>query len=136
MQKKTLTNEEVDFYRRNGYLIVPDVLTAEQLADVRAAVDDAYSTKLEGHDLMGRNERYDQTFLQKINLWQVRDGIHRHTFSRVLAGMARQLCGARAVRLWHDQVLVKPGGGLPSPYHQDLPYWPMMEDAALTCWTA
>lgn len=133
-----LTEEQVRFYRENGYLVVPNVLTPEELESIRASVDDAYSRKYEAaHDNTGRNAAYDAVFHQKVNLWQVHDGIRKHTFNPRIAAMARQLMGVPAVRLWHDQTLVKPPGNpMATPIHQDLPYWPMADEEAITAWTA
>lgn len=135
---RPLSEEQVQFYRANGYLVVPNVLTTEELAGIRIAVEDAYSRKYEvDHDNVGRNPAYDAVFHQKVNLWQVHDGIREHTFNPRIAAMARQLMGVSAVRLWHDQTLVKPPGNpKATPIHQDLPYWPMESDEAITAWTA
>jgi ectoine hydroxylase-related dioxygenase (phytanoyl-CoA dioxygenase family) len=133
-----LNEEQVQFYRENGYLVVPNVLSPEELANIREAVDDAYSRRYESaHDNTGRDERYDAVFHQKVNLWQVHEGIRRHTFDKRIAAMARQLLDVPALRLWHDQTLVKqPGAPTPTPFHQDLPYWPMVDEPAITAWTA
>jgi ectoine hydroxylase-related dioxygenase (phytanoyl-CoA dioxygenase family) len=138
MHKVTLTEDQLHFYREQGYLIVPDVWTPNELESIRSAVDEAYVMRFDNaHDSVGSNPQYDQVFQQKVNLWQVHEGIRRHTFSPKLAELARQITGADAIRLWHDQTLVKqPGGNLPTPYHQDLTYWPMIQDGALTAWTA
>ncbi|HEY3412335.1 MAG TPA: phytanoyl-CoA dioxygenase family protein [Armatimonadota bacterium] len=132
-----LSIEALGFYRTNGYVVVENFLTPAELADISAAVDDAYAKHYSyEHDNVGANPAYDAVFLQKVNLWQVHEGIRRHTFSPKLAACARQLLEAGAVRIWHDQTLVKEPNSLPTPFHQDLPYWPMIEDTALTAWTA
>jgi len=47
------------------------------------------------------------------------------------------LARAKAVRLWHDHALIKPHvDSRPSPWHQDLPYWPHAEARSLSCWLA
>lgn len=41
------------------------------------------------------------------------------------------------VRLWHDQALIKNAGdSKETDWHQDLPYWPMAQPGALSCWLA
>lgn len=132
-----LTDERVDFYDRYGYVVVPGLLTQEELADIRRSVDEAYQTRYEfAHDNVGGNPEYDAVFLQKVNLWQVHEGIRRHTFRPSLAACSRRLLSADRVRVWHDQTLVKEPNSLPTPFHQDLPYWPMEQEGALTAWTA
>ena len=133
-----LSEQDVQFYRENGYVPVHNVLTPEELAGIRAAVDDAYSQKYSSeHDNTGRDPRYDAVFHQKVNLWQIHEGIRKHTFNERIAAMARQLLDVPALRVWHDQTLVKPPGApMPTPFHQDLPYWPMADEPAITAWTA
>ncbi|MCL5270486.1 MAG: phytanoyl-CoA dioxygenase family protein, partial [bacterium] len=42
-----------------------------------------------------------------------------------------------SIRLFHDHALLKmPGDSKPTPWHQDLPYWPMNEPGALSIWIA
>jgi ectoine hydroxylase-related dioxygenase (phytanoyl-CoA dioxygenase family) len=133
-----LSEEQIASYQRNGYIQLLDVLSKDDLADARAAVARVLDHALDrGHDLSGQNAEYDKVFVQKINLWQVDEGIRRHTFSPKLAEIARRLTRASHVRLWHDQVLVKnPGDSKPSPWHQDFPYWPIREIGGLSCWMA
>jgi len=55
-------------------------------------------------------------------------------FSRRLAGIAAQLLGVHAVRLYHDQALYKePSGGI-TPWHADQYYWPLSSDRCVTIW--
>jgi phytanoyl-CoA hydroxylase len=133
-----LNEERKAFYSENGYVVVPNVLTQDELADVREAVDKAYSGTLDtSHDNIGKDEAFDAIFHQKVNLWQLSEGIRRHTFNSRLARIARALLEVPDVRLWHDQCLVKPPGkGQATPVHQDLPYWPMLDPEAITAWTA
>lgn len=138
MSHYPLTEEQIEFYQQNGYAQLLDVLTAEELENVRQAVDEAMTKRLEkAFDRVGHNPEYDKVFHQKVNLWREHEGIKRFTFSPKLAEIARRLARAQRIRLWHDHALVKmPGDSKPSPWHQDLPYWPMNEAGALSCWMA
>jgi hypothetical protein len=41
--------------------------------------------------------------------------------------MIAQLMGTDTVRVWHDQVQIKPARiGGPTVWHQDHPYWPVI----------
>lgn len=133
-----VTEEQVHFYQENGYVQLHNVLTGEELEQVREAVRVIFEAKIDAaHDMSGRNPEYDKVFAQRINLWELHEGIRRHTFNPKLAQMARRLSCAPWVRLWHDQTLIKnPGDSKPSAWHQDWPYWPMRETGALSCWVA
>ena len=132
-----ISEEQVQFYQQNGYIQLLNVLTAQELAQARAAVEHAMSVQLDqSHDVTGDAE-YRKVFVQKVNLWQVLPDVKAYVFSHKLAEIARRLARAKQVRLWHDQVLVKmPGDSKASAWHQDIPYWPMHEDGSLSCWMA
>jgi phytanoyl-CoA hydroxylase len=137
-QDYPISEEQVRFYQENGYVQLHDVLTAEELEQIRAAVAEVFALKIdEAHDMSTRDPEYARVFTQKINLWELHEGVRRHTFSPKLATIALRLSGAPWVRLWHDHTLVKqPGPSKASAWHQDWPYWPMRETGALSCWMA
>jgi ectoine hydroxylase-related dioxygenase (phytanoyl-CoA dioxygenase family) len=132
-----ITDEQVQFYQENGYVQLFDVLTPAELQAARTAIDEALQMQMDRrHDLNG-DPKHDRIFLQLVNLWEVHPGMRRYVLSHKLAEIARRLSRARRVRLWHDHALVKmPGDSKPSAWHQDLPYWPMEEAGALSCWMA
>lgn len=135
MNEYPLSDEQVRFYRDNGYIQLHDVLTPEELADIRGAMDALIEAQKQRHQQ--DKSDYSRIFLQMVNLWRVDEGIRRFTLNRKLGEIARKLAGADRMRLWHDHALVKmPGDSRVTPWHQDLVYWPMNEDGALSCWMA
>lgn len=56
---------------------------------------------------------------------------------RELGEMAASLLGSRSVSIIEDQLLCKPGHGLPVNMHQDRSYWPFSSSHNMvTCWIA
>jgi ectoine hydroxylase-related dioxygenase (phytanoyl-CoA dioxygenase family) len=133
-----ISKEQVHFYEENGYIQLLDVLTPQELEQVRAALDEVMALQLDQqHDLSRGRPDYERIFVQKVNLWQVHPAMRQYVFNPKLAEIARRLARAPRIRLWHDHALVKmPGDSKPSAWHQDLPYWPMQESGALSCWMA
>src|SRR5918911_4334506 len=133
-----ISEAQVRFYEENGYIQLLDVLTPQELEQVRAALDEVMAMQLDQqHDLSRGRPDYERIFVQKVNLWQVHPGMRQYVLSPKLAEIARRLAGTPRVRLWHDHALIKmPGDSKPSAWHQDLPYWPMNEPGALSCWMA
>jgi phytanoyl-CoA hydroxylase len=132
-----LTAEQVEFYRRNGYVRLPDVLTPEELDAARRGVDEAVRKREELSQSNLVDSDYARVFVQMVNLWQVSDILRPCVLSAKLASIAKRLSGFQSVRLWHDHALVKmPGDSKPSPWHQDLPYWPHDRSGSLSCWMA
>lgn len=131
--------DQVKFYQENGYIRIPDVLSPDELEQVRAdlsAANEARRTKPVVNNEKPLN-RYDAIFEQMVNLWVDSEGMRRITCSRRLAEIARRLTGVARIRLWHDHSLIKmPHTNQPSPWHQDWVYWPMNQTGALSCWLA
>jgi len=133
---KTLVSEElIEKFRRDGFVVVPSLLTVKELDDFGAAVDRAVADrKRNDHRSLEEKSLYEQSFMQCINLWEDHPGVLRLTFHRAIAAAAAKLIGVPRLRLWHDQALYKEPGGRFTEPHQDQPYWPMDEIDTLTAW--
>lgn len=70
-------------------------------------------------------------------LWLYSNEFRRALRKTPLAAAAAQMMGAIRVRLFYDQVLTKePGESHRTPWHQDLPYWPVSGAQILSFWVA
>lgn len=55
----------------------------------------------------------------------------------VLPGVAAQLMGGETTRFYYDQLFVKePGTQAPTPWHNDLPFWPFRGNDLISLWVA
>ena len=134
-----VTKEQIEFYQENGYIQLPEVLSKEEVRDLRsiltAATRDRKRRYAKGQIQV--NPRYEKVFVQMVNLWEDYEAIRPFVRSRRFAEIARKLTQSRAVRLWHDHALIKPAlDGAETQWHQDFPYWPMNEPGALSLWLA
>jgi len=134
-----ITREQVDQYQQNGFIQLPDVLSQDEVRDLRKILSQAVRDRKKRY-LRGQvqvNPRYEQVFVQMVNLWEDYEDIRPYVFSHRLAEIARRLTKSRSVRLWHDHALIKPAlDGKETQWHQDFPYWPMKEPGALSIWLA
>jgi len=131
----SLTPQLVSDFQRDGFVVVPGLLSPEELARYGAAVDAAVGARSR-HDTraLGEKSLYEQSFVQCQNLWEDRPDVRPLTFHPVLGETAARLLGVDAVRLWHDQALYKEAGGRETDPHQDHPYWPIVETNTVTAW--
>lgn len=131
----TLTPRLVDDFQRDGFVVVPDLLSADELRRFGAAVDEGVARRSR-HDARTVAEKtpYEQSFIQCQNLWEDCEEVRPLTFHPVIAETAARLLGVGAVRLWHDQALYKEAGGRETDPHQDQPYWPIVETSTITAW--
>ncbi len=128
-------NNLIEQFRRDGFVVIADLLTNEELDRFGSAVDRAVAerTRRDKRTLEEKNP-YQQSFIQCINLWEDNPAVLPLTFHRAIAQTAAALLGVPALRLWHDQALYKEAGGRFTEPHQDQPYWPMDELDTITAW--
>lgn len=131
---KTLPREQVDYFRRNGHILLRHILSREELAVYEPVITGAaerYNTerrKLEDRDTYGK------AFLQIMNLWRHDEGVKKFVLAKRFARIAADLMGVKNVRLYHDQALFKEAGGGPTPWHMDQYYWPLDTTNTVTMW--
>jgi ectoine hydroxylase-related dioxygenase (phytanoyl-CoA dioxygenase family) len=128
-----LTTEEVEAFWRDGYLVGPVLLDAEEVASLRSAVDRVHGGDLEGdgaYPLFGRVLGDPDTGAARTVMygWRVNEVIRRLVCGPKLAAMAAAILRTPRVRLWQDQVISKPpttGDRADGTigFHQDYPYW-------------
>jgi ectoine hydroxylase-related dioxygenase (phytanoyl-CoA dioxygenase family) len=125
----------VDAFRRDGFVVVPGLLTPEEIDRYGKLVDAAVERRTrEGLRPLGERSRYEQSFLQVINLWEDFPEVRPLTFHPRITATAARLLGVERLRLWHDQALYKEAGGRETDAHQDQPYWPIAETDTITAW--
>ena len=118
---------EVDFYRENGYVLVRRVFDADEVEEMRAAIDRILETvAATEHDRSHTWAGVDQSLqLKGFHDLTYHDGV----FTRMVAHprlveVLKELIGP-SVQLHHTKMLVKPPEqGAPFPMHQDYPYFP------------
>jgi phytanoyl-CoA hydroxylase len=136
-----VTSQEIQFYQDNGYVIIDDFLSADELEIWRTAVTEAVANRADrkladGRMRDGNNEYYDRVFVQRINLWTDHDGMRQIMLDPRLGKLATQLAGVDGIRIWHDQALIKPAWGNPTAWHLDNPYWSFSSRDAISIWVA
>jgi phytanoyl-CoA hydroxylase len=146
--KCELTTEQIQFYQTNGFIVIEDFLSAEELTQWRAAVTEAVKErngiKMPGKDAKlgmddGINEDaayFSQVFDQLLNLWQTNDKVKDIMLDERIGKMAAQLSGASGIRIWHDQALIKRPWANPTSWHLDTPFWSFSDRKALSIWVA
>src|SRR6266849_2472351 len=135
-----LSEEQLEFFRENGYLKGVRILSDEQVEVLRAELEQLMDSAHPGRNLFHEyhsNESTDpkRVVFHALGAWRVLPGFHDLLWNPAFLVPASQLLGG-PVRFWHDQLFCKPArhGGVVA-WHQDYSYWtrtkPMQH---LTCW--
>lgn len=143
MQNPTiiLSEAQIAFFQREGYLAIPAITTPEEVERLIGIYDHLFAIKAgreEGnqYDLAGTDEDDKEAAVPQI--------VHPSKYAQELANIlywvnaraiAAQLLGPQ-VEMQSDHAIMKPpGSGAPTPWHQDEAYWrPDLEHSALTIW--
>ena len=133
-------NDQIEFYRENGFLIIDDFLNGSELTSWRDAVDAAV-TQFVNRDDMYHNQRggdsyYGNVFVQCVNLWKTSEKVKALILDPALGRMAADLAGTSGVRLYHDHAMVKQPWANPTNFHVDNPYDPFYSHQAIMFWIA
>ncbi len=125
-----------DEYRRNGHAILRGVASAKELEVVRPLIRTNVDDVAQKKNTQGRISDYSTLFTQVTNVWRLNDIVRAFILAKRFAGLAAELMGVPAVRLYHDQALIKEPGGKATPWHQDHYYWPLATEHMVTMWMA
>jgi len=139
-----VTPEQIASYRRDGFVVHHNLLTAGELPELRAAVDEAVASlgkrRVAASDNPWDVEKdegyYEQVFTQKLNLWKINSTIKRFMLAPEIGRMIRELSGIPGFRLWHDQALIKEPFANPTGWHLDDPFWSFFSRDAISIWIA
>ncbi|HKY91446.1 MAG TPA: phytanoyl-CoA dioxygenase family protein [Nevskiaceae bacterium] len=129
---RLLTDEEIRRYREDGVVMIPQAIDPNWMRLLEDGVEKARaSMSVQGRFMSRKTRGYQMdTFLWK-HVDEIRDAVYYGPF----AHWAQQLMGAREVRFFYDQMFVKqPGTDAPTPWHQDLSFWPIRGEQITSFW--
>lgn len=135
MSSTGINQDAVDRFNADGFLLVEDFFSDEELDQFGTHVDAAvnYRTAEDQRSLAEKN-LYEQTFVQCKGLWEDQASVRPLTFHPRLCAAAAELLQAERVRLWHDQALYKEAGGRKTDAHLDFPFWPVDKPELVSAW--
>jgi len=117
-----VTDEQVDAYQRDGVVLLPGLL-AGHVEALRAAVE-ANMASPSPFERTYKPSDGTAPFFQDFCNWPRIEGYRNAVLSSPMAEVGAKLMRSRTARIFHDHVLVKePGNSMPTPWHQDQPYY-------------
>lgn len=129
---RALTAEEIQRYHDDGVVMIKNAIDPNWLRLIEAGIEKARGDlSVQGRFMSRKTAGYQMdTFLWK-RVDELRDAIYYGPF----AHWAQQLMGSKEVRFFYDQMFVKePGTNAPTPWHQDLSFWPIRGEQITSFW--
>lgn len=146
LQSYKITQEDKRVFDRDGYWISPKLLTDDQIARLRQAHDRIWARDYDGdgYPMNHFGSIKNPDALRKLdNGWWINDEVRSVITSPHIGELAADLLETDEIRLWHDQIIYKPGvGDRDTPvgnvgWHQDYGYWQCSSNANMvTVWIA
>jgi ectoine hydroxylase-related dioxygenase (phytanoyl-CoA dioxygenase family) len=140
------TEQDVRFFEENGYWVSPKIFSDDELKEIIERQERIYNEEYEtgkppwiGYWKKGDNPKK----LRKTDNSHWSDLVLRRVATHPVIGeIAGRLMRADMIRLWHDQLLYKPGPNTKTEtanvgWHQDYSYWQCCAEPTLvTAWVA
>ena len=130
---KLINSDDVHDFRERGFLRVRNVLSEKEVTAFR---DLAQSNR---DQAMAKQADYrDETLHRVVNAWQQDPAFKAITFHPRISALAGELTG-EPLRLWHDQVMIKPSHNGATFMHQGQANWShhcRPDSVAITAWVA
>lgn len=131
---------DVAFFQEQGYLHARRLLNEEELAVMRARFYEVLEGRSAKQPETKRNMTGDEenVVIQIVNIWEADPVFEKYLYHPLLTEAVAQLMSTDTVRVWHDQIQYKPPHkGGPTIWHQDHPYWPVIQPPDLvSAWLA
>jgi len=146
MNTKTLSPEQIELYRREGYLTAAAILSTEQLVELRQEADrlnqlcfqesERYAKRIEW-EIDHLDEKHQAGMQKKIRKLEPVSDLSpifaKFAFAEGVVGPISAIFG-EPVDLFEDKLNLKLPGGSPYPWHQDWSCcWRAHTDELITC---
>jgi ectoine hydroxylase-related dioxygenase (phytanoyl-CoA dioxygenase family) len=128
-----ITPELIEQYRRDGVICVRNALHPEWLMLLEMGLERIMADPGQQKHLFYQGEAGE--FVETIRNFDVAPEIRRLIYDSPIADMIGKLIGSENIWLYSDEFFVKEGGTCErTPWHQDLPYWPLAGDQIASMW--
>ncbi|MFD0763254.1 phytanoyl-CoA dioxygenase family protein [Mucilaginibacter lutimaris] len=144
----SVSQSQIDYYQENGFVVIEDFLTPDELNYWRETVMNAIANRA-GQKIPGKAGKvgeddginndadyFSKVFDQMINLWQTDEKVKELICNPCIGEMAANLAGVDGIKIWHDQALFKKPWANPTSWHLDTPFWSFSDRRALSIWIA
>jgi ectoine hydroxylase-related dioxygenase (phytanoyl-CoA dioxygenase family) len=132
---RDVTDSERADYDRDGAVVLRGILQPTWIERMRRAVDRVAATP--GDASVEYSQGKTGRYLGDFFVWMRDKDFRAFALASPLRHIAAQMMGSQSVTFFYDQLLVKePLTPEETPWHQDLPYWPLRGADILSLWVA
>jgi len=140
--QSALSEEEIDSYHREGYLVIRNVFESEQIENLAADIERLLTERTETIHPKNLRVRFKNHVVTGDPVFEVLDPIadlsdiaRQMTLDRRLTNLVSSIYGEPAC-VFKDKFIYKPAGALGADLHQDWIGWPGFPETFLTALVA
>lgn len=129
---RVLTDEEIRQFQDDGVIMIKNAIAPNWMALIESGLEEARQDS----SLLGKfMSRKVKGYQMDIFLWKRVDALRDLIYYGPFARWAQQLMQSEQVRFFYDQMFIKePGTDAPTPWHQDLSFWPIRGEQICSFW--
>lgn len=144
-----LTEADISLYEQNGFWTGPKILDDDVIAELRKEFERVFSDDRDFPNYGWQGQRVYELDSPRIrqytNGWWINETIRRVIHTPAIGYIGSRLMGTTEARVWHDQVLWKPGAAETEEdynegnvgWHQDYAHWQCSNTTNMcTAWIA
>lgn len=134
---RAISRAEIEQYREHGVVCLRGLFDPDWIPFLRQAAERGLAQPTRMRLEFAAEQQAPGRFFSDASMWTEQPDCRRFVTSSPAAEIAARLMGADSVCLFFDQWLIKePGTPVRTPWHHDLPYWPVDGDQICSLWLA
>lgn len=131
-----LNQQQLADYKDKGVIKVEGLIDEVWVERMLAVIDAQLASPSEWANDGNRGASNNRMFTDRYQ-WKNNSEINAYIRETPLANVAAQVMGSETARFYFDHMIVKePGTAAPTPWHQDVPYWPFLGKQICSIWVA
>ena len=134
---RAITEDEINTYNQDGIVCLRGLFSDEWVEMLREAADQSMSNPNEFGIELATERNEEGRFFHETFVWRNNEICKNFVFNSPAAEIAGKIMSSNKVNIFFDQWLIKePGTGTATPWHHDMPYWPIKGWQISTLWLA
>lgn len=133
---RPITVEEIETFQEDGIVVLRGLFDGDWIEKIRQWVDEDMASPGRLHQELTPQGQTGRFFFDTF-MWTYHDGFKQFVQESPAAAITGALMQSSKVNIFFDQLLVKePGTAQKTPWHHDMPYWPVRGRDICTLWLA
>lgn len=133
---RPITEQEIQTYHEDGVVVLRGMFDSEWVKHLRNAAEEDMAAPGKLHQELTKSGNSGRFYFNTF-MWTYHDGFKRFVYESPAAEIAGTVMHVSKTNIFFDQLLIKePGTEEKTPWHHDMPYWPVRGDHVCTVWLA